>query len=71
MIWIVCFSEPDTHLPVVRRAWVRALDALRDAIGGTDTVIAWNDAPERTHAEVLAAFDKAIAAERAKLSEPA
>lgn len=28
--------------------------------------LTWNDAPERTHAEVLAAFDKAIAAEEAK-----
>lgn len=28
----------------------------------------WNDAPERTHDEVLAVFDKAIAAEKAKLS---
>lgn len=26
----------------------------------------WNDAPERTHAEVLALYDKAIATERGK-----
>lgn len=28
---------------------------------GTDYVSEWNDAPDRTQAEVLAAFDKAIA----------
>lgn len=28
----------------------------------------WNDAPERTHAEVLDAFDRAIAAEKAKVN---
>lgn len=28
---------------------------------GTDKIVVWNDAHERTHAEVLAAFDKAIA----------
>ncbi len=27
---------------------------------GLNSVFRWNDAPERTHAEVLAAFDKAI-----------
>jgi hypothetical protein len=27
---------------------------------GTDCIPGWNDAPERTQAEVLAAFDKAI-----------
>ncbi len=35
-----------------------ALRALRSAITGPIT--AWNDAPNRTHAEVLAAFDRAI-----------
>lgn len=38
---------------------VRAYDALRDAIHCRD-LTSWNDAPERTHAEVLAAFDRAI-----------
>ena len=42
--------------------------AARDAIlfaAGTSVmdVPTWNDAPERTHAEVLAVFDKAIEAE--------
>ena len=33
---------------------------LQDATG-VQKLFDWNDAPERTHAEVLAAFDKAIA----------
>jgi hypothetical protein len=33
---------------------------LRSAIGHGD-IVPWNDAPERTQAEVLAAFDRAIA----------
>lgn len=37
-------------------------DLLLAAIGGEwNTVAEWNDAPNRTHAEVLAAFDRAIA----------
>lgn len=53
---------------VVKRSNVRmaAYDALRRAIGlghgVTLPILEWNDAPERTHAEVLAAFDKAIEA---------
>jgi hypothetical protein len=37
--------------------------AIKRAIGVDKmfSVMVWNDAPERTHAEVLAAFDKAIA----------
>jgi hypothetical protein len=40
-------------------AGVRARDRLRAAIGDR-SIPGWNDAPERTHAEVLAAFDRAI-----------
>lgn len=32
---------------------------LGEAIGDA-SIVEWNDAPERTHAEVLAAFDRAI-----------
>lgn len=32
---------------------------FKDAVK-TEYVVSWNDAPERTHAEVLAAFDRAI-----------
>jgi hypothetical protein len=38
----------------------RSIKALKKVLG-TDDVSEWNDAPERTHDEVLAAFDKAIA----------
>ena len=40
-----------------------AFDAFKRVIGvkSIRQVIKWNDAPERTHAEVIAAFDKAIA----------
>ena len=38
--------------------------ALEGVIG--TYLVSWNDAPERTHAEVLAAFDRAIANERSK-----
>lgn len=37
----------------------RAFDFLTRAIDGA-TIPAWNDHPDRTHAEVLAAFDRAI-----------
>lgn len=52
-------SELDAKLGLV---------ALGRAIGATcgAEIIDWNDAPERTHAEVLAAFDAAIAAEQMK-----
>lgn len=45
-----CQGEP--------RLWRKAADFLGDAVGCA--IPKWNDAPERTHAEVLAAFDKAI-----------
>ncbi len=47
----------------------RAEEALRDAIHAT-AVSHWNDAPERTHAEVMAAFDKAIALAESKAGRP-
>lgn len=40
--------------------------ALRAAMGVDELMYLWNDAPERTHAEVLELFDKAIANERSK-----
>lgn len=43
---------------------VPALNMLVRALGGT-AIDLFNDAPERTHAEVLAAFDKAIASSEA------
>jgi hypothetical protein len=37
----------------------RGFELFREAVG-TRHIEAWNDAPERTHAEVMAAFDRAI-----------
>jgi len=42
---------------LVSRDFAEAGLALRAAVGD---IVAWNDAPERTHGEVLAAFDRAI-----------
>jgi hypothetical protein len=42
-----------------------AIRTLRDAVSPGATmrwITEWNDAPTRTHAEVLAAFDRAIKA---------
>lgn len=35
--------------------------AVRMALVGTGKACTWNDAPERTHADVLGAIDKALA----------
>lgn len=48
-------------------AWVEAVAALKAAIGrhrfcGDREIIGWNDTPGRTQEEVIAAFDRAIAA---------
>lgn len=45
-----------------------AQDSLKRAIGIAEraSLAEWNDRPGRTQADVLAAFDKAIAAEEAK-----
>lgn len=50
------------------RFYSEACDALRAAGRFKEGIPHWNDAPERTHAEVLATFDAAIAAEQAKES---
>jgi hypothetical protein len=41
--------------------YVRGLGTLRSCIKGSGTVHEWNDAPERTHADVMELFDRAIA----------
>lgn len=58
-----------TALPRPKR--ISGAVALCGAIGVDATVrvrgfYEWHDAPERTHAEILAAYDKAIATERSK-----
>jgi hypothetical protein len=46
--------------------------ALKQAVPSSFHCLAeWNDAPERTHAEVLAAFDRAIAMTSAEPATPA
>ena len=56
----------DTGGQRIEDACNAALKALKCAIGNGHEIVSWNDAPERTHAEVMAAFDRAIAAEQAK-----
>jgi hypothetical protein len=48
-----------------------AKDTLRSVLGvrSIGSIGRWNDAPERTQAEVVDAFDRAIAAEVARVSE--
>jgi hypothetical protein len=47
-------------------AFYRARQALRRALPeGFSSVIAYNDAPTTTHADILALFDRAIAEEEA------
>lgn len=54
---------------VAKQAFVLAYsawNAFQDCNGlAMCSGVDWNDAPERTHAEVMAAFDRAIAAEEA------
>lgn len=55
-------EEVEFDNPKRRAAYLaleRAAGLERPPLGSA--IVGWNDAPERTHAEVLAAFDKAIA----------
>ena len=69
-----CYVRPHEAMALMRAipslaasvACNAALKALKCAIGNGHEIVSWNDAPERTHAEVMAAFDRAIAAEQAK-----
>lgn len=63
-----CWCARDAIIAVAPdepRSTNSALATLKRAIGRPG-IVSWNDAPERTHAEVMAAFDRAIAAEQAK-----
>jgi hypothetical protein len=62
-----------TNSPTIPR-W-GSCDALIDAIPsdftmgpGLNPIVAYNDAPERTHAEIMEWFDRAIANEEKKVS---
>lgn len=69
-----------TALSYACNASINEMDGYRRArdwftcandMGGYDTIVKWNDAPERTKDEVLAAFDAAIALSQRKESEAA
>jgi hypothetical protein len=53
-------AERDMGLDPLLDFGFRARGAIRVVIG-TRAIPKWNDAPERTHADVIAAFDRAIA----------
>ena len=65
-----CIAEAVAQAGYYREVVTEALLYVGDAIDARrlvasderhDQIFAWNDAPERTHPEVLAAIDKAIA----------
>lgn len=45
---------------VLEDAYSKCIGTLRQRVIGGQQIPVWNDAPERTQAEVLAAFDKMI-----------
>ena len=53
-----CIGAIGREVDDVQR-YEEAMTAIRDA-APCENVARWNDAPERTHAEVMAAFDKAL-----------
>lgn len=65
-----CAAEAIEDVSTYRDPRKEAYAALSASVGLEGffiTIVEWNDAPERTHAEVLAAFDRAI--ERAALAK--
>lgn len=61
MVGALCAAEQlDTEQLATFRIDEEALMCLRRATRGVSLGV-WNDAPERSHAEVMEAFDKAIA----------
>lgn len=58
----VCWCSLGALERAARAQYVaKAREWLLEAIGGgVRSLAGWNDRPERTHAEVLAAFDRAI-----------
>lgn len=58
----VAGNPKDSWRPTRRDIELRkaAYESLSRSFGG-GSIIDWNDAPERIHADILAAFDKAIA----------
>jgi hypothetical protein len=54
-IQIACTEKSGRLMP----EWVSCYNAMMDATGWFD-LVAWNDSPDRKHAQVLAAFDSAV-----------
>lgn len=65
-----CTAEAiENAAPFGSPGWANLRLAAYRAVGNVvhrESLVSWNDEPDRTHAEVLAAFDRAIEAERAK-----
>lgn len=57
--------EIDAGFTIQRAALISVKKAAGVALA--DAIACWNDDPDRTQAEVVDAFDRAIAAERAKV----
>jgi hypothetical protein len=53
-------QDVETRTGIRRAAYAAIGRAIGTERGVTVPIVEWNDAPERTHAEVLAAFDRAI-----------
>jgi hypothetical protein len=64
-----CASGALVHLSYcMTKAFRDASAALHKAVGAFGSLAYWNDAPERTKEEVLAAYDRAIQMELDKLA---
>lgn len=55
----ICLRSHDSHLAF--SYFYRAIGAIQPAIRSHTPIFDWNDYPTRTHAEVMQAFDRAIA----------
>jgi hypothetical protein len=69
----ILVAEGCPRMYPVPRDWIgtgagEAAHRLADAVGETGLIAPFNNAPETTKADVLAAFDRAIAAEAVKVS---
>lgn len=65
-----CFCAYGALYAVAERRGYTAWQALGDVLGmrKIDSILTWNDAPGRTQADVLALYDRAIAAGMAQAS---
>jgi hypothetical protein len=64
--YAVCFCASGAIIKAsFNIGYMKARHSLSDVVGNC-SISWWNDAPERTHAEIIQGFEKAIAVERAK-----